>query len=284
MYINIGKEFYMQKNAVIGVSINFDENQLKNLILSFREVNIVDDLILFVDPLQRPVLEYHFSKYNVIFKSFCFYNVASTIVHNSRYFKCLEFLSDHTEYKNIFLTDTKDVIFQSDPFEDLDGEFLYFFQEDAGVSILDDPGHNAWWLASAYGPEVLDQIGNYNIICSGTILGSYKRILKLLETVRREFLKIKVERPDTFSNTILDQAVINYLSRLDTDTVTDSTVKANGDIVATLGIPTSNQFSHTDQVMINGYSIMVNSHLPRILHQYDRNEILRNLYHERYKL
>jgi hypothetical protein len=274
----------MQKNAVIGVSINFDENQLKNLILSFRQVNIVDDLILFVDPLQRPTLEHYFSKYNVIFKSFCFYNVASTIIHNSRYFKCLEFLSDHSEYKNIFLTDTKDVIFQSDPFDGLDGDFLYFFQEDAGVSILDDPGHNAWWLASAYGPEVLDQIGYYNIICSGTILGSYRRMLNLLETVRREFLRIKIERPEVFSNVILDQAVINYLARLDNEVVSNSIIKCNGDIVATLGIPTSNQFNHADQVLINGYHIVVNGLSPRIIHQYDRNEILRNLFHERYTL
>lgn len=274
----------MQKNAVIGVSINFNEIQLKNLILSFREVNTVDDLILFVDPAQRPVLEQCFAKYNVIFKSFCFYDIAGTLVHNSRYIKFLEFLSDHTEYKNIFLTDTKDVIFQSDPFENLDGEFLYFFQEDAGVRILDDQSHNAGWLVKAYGPEVLDRIGHYNIICSGTMIGSYGKILKLLESIKREFVKIKTERPDSFSNVILDQAVVNYLSRLDESIVNDSVVKINGDMVATLGIPTSSAFNHTDQVLINGYTIMVNGLVPRLIHQYDRNEILRNLYHERYKL
>jgi hypothetical protein len=51
-----------------------------------------------------------------------------------------------------------------------------------------------------------------------------------------------------------------------------------------LGIPTASTFNHTDQVLINGYTIMVNGLVPRLIHQYDRNEILRNLYHERYKL
>lgn len=274
----------MKKNAVLGVSINFDENRLKNLILSFRQVNIRDDLILFVDPKEITKLQSHFHRYNVMLKSFCFYDIAETTVHNSRYIKCLEFLHDHIEYENILLCDTKDVIFQKDPFESLAKDSLFFFQEDSGIRIADEMAYNGGWIYSAYGEEILHNIFPYNIICSGTILGSREKILVLLDTVKSEFLKIRSTRPDTYRSMILDQAVVNYLARFNKEIIDISQIKVNGDIVATIGISASEDPQRRDEILISGHHMLVNGFDPSIIHQYDRNPILKNLYDSKYVL
>lgn len=274
----------LKKNAVIGVSVNFDEYQLKNFILSFREVNIHDDLIMFVVPEQIPVLETCFYKYNVIFKPFCFADILGTKIHNARYIKVLEFLYEQTAYKNIFLSDTKDVIFQYDPFRNLESEFLYFFQEDTGIKYRDELEYNGGWIREGYGQAVLDSMLDYNIICSGTILGSYSRVIKLLVSVKDEFVKIKTERPSVFASVILDQAVVNYICRMNEEISNISTIKHNGDIVATIGVSLNNDFPSLDKVSMNKYHILLNDLDPSIIHQYDRHPMLKEIFDKKYIL
>jgi hypothetical protein len=280
----------MQKNAVVGVSVNFDQHQLKNFILSFRENNKIDDIILFVDAINLLILKECFIDYNVIFKTYNFYEFVETPVHNTRYIKYLEFLSDCTEYKHIFLSDTKDVIFQANPFENLPDEFLYLFKEDSNVKIADDYYYNSWWIYSAYGQDMLNTIGGNNIICSGTILGSYNEIIKLLALVKEEFTKIKKDKLDVFKNTILDQAIINYLGYMILHDNKNVTFKPNGDVIGTLGatvgaVPKDDgSFPVTDSILMNGYSIMINSMIPSIIHQYDRHAGLKSLFDNRYQL
>lgn len=291
------------KNAVIGVSVNFNTNELKNFILSFREVNTIDDIVLFVDINHIQELKESFKTYNVIFKTYHFHEFVDTPVHNSRYIKYLEFLSDHNEYKNIFLSDTKDVIFQHNPFENLPEEYLYFFKEDSGVTISDDYFYNSWWIFASYGGEILNQLGNKNIICSGTILGSYNEILQLLLYVKEEFTKIKKEKPDTFKNTILDQAIINCLGHLNIIGNKNIQLKPNGEIVATLGaslgakINIPQNFDITtvdpkyltppipaDKILMNGHHFMINNSIPSIIHQYDRSYLLKEAFDKKYQL
>lgn len=280
----------MQKNLVIGVSVSFNQYQLKNFILSFREHNKIDDIILFVDSINLPILKEFFIDYNVIFKTYNFYEFVETPVHNTRYIKYLEFLSDCTEYKNIFLSDTKDVIFQANPFENLPDEFLYLFKEDSGTKISDDYYYNSWWIHSAYGPEMLNTIGGNNIICSGTILGSYNEIIKLLVLINEEFTKIKKDKLDVFKNTILDQAIVNYLGYMILRDNKNVTLKPSGDVVGTLGatlgaVPgDAGTLPATDSILMNGYSIMINSLIPAIIHQYDRHTGLKSLFDNKYQI
>lgn len=291
------------KNAVIGVSVNFNTNELKNFILSFREINKTDDIILFVDVNNLQNLKESFKNHNVIFKTYHFHELIDTPVHNSRYIKYLEFLSDHNEYKNIFLSDTKDVIFQQNPFDNLPEEYLYFFKEDSGITIGDDYFYNSWWIFASYGPEILNQIGNRNIICSGTILGSYNEILKLLLYVKSEFLRLKKEKPDTFKNTILDQAIINCLGHLNFIQNNNIQLKSNGEIIATLGaslgakvsVPSNfdvnsvdpkhlNPPLPADKIFMNGYNFMINNSIPAVIHQYDRSQLLKEAFNKKYQL
>lgn len=272
-----------EKNVVMGAGINFDEQQLKNFILSFREVNPKDDLILFVDSKQIRKLQNYFDKYNVIFKCFHFHEMCDTPIHNARYIKCFEFLVDHKEYKNVLLSDTKDVIFQSDPFENLNDEFLYFFQENTGAKIIDDMEYNGTWIANVYSPEILEQIKYNNIICSGVILGSYNKILRMLEKMKDEFLRIKRDKYNIFTSMILDQAIANYLGRVDEEFSKEIVVNQNGNVVGTIGwFHCGNE--QRDEFLIRGHHILVNGKSPSILHQYDRDSLLKEAFDKKYQL
>lgn len=272
------------KNVLLGISVNFDQFELKNLILSFREFNKEDDMILFVDPKQLETLSEAFKNYDVMFKPLCFHDMCDTPIHNTRYVKCYEFLLEHNEYKNVFLCDTKDVVFQGNPFKDLADDFLYTFQEDSGLRIFDDPTYNGPWIHYAFGPEVLEKIGHNIIICSGTILGSRNRILQLLESVKREMMRIKIENPHAFSNMIMDQGIVNYFARTDEKETYNITVKENGDIVATVGVTLSDSPLKKDTVLMKDTHILVNGREPSVIHQYDRIQYLKVLFDIKYQL
>lgn len=276
------------KNVVLGVSVNFKPSELKNLILSFREVNQTDDLVLFVDETNLSSAKKVYEKYNVKFFSYHMHEIVNSPIHNTRHIRFLEYLLDNPEYKNVFMTDTKDVIFQHNPFENLPEESVLVFQEDAGYKIEDDPGVNAWWIERAYGTDVYNQMKTNNIICSGTILGSYNKIVDFLRVVKNELVRLKRENHDVFVGMILDQAIVNWMCRLHPTVSKEVSVKTNGDMVATLGITTSQVISGKpqpiDEVLINGHHMMVNKKIPSIIHQYDRNEILKKLFDTKYQL
>lgn len=276
------------KNVVLGLSVNFHPIMLKNLILSFREVNQVDDLILFVDQKNLFGMRNLYEKYNVKFFSYHLHEIVDSPIHNTKHIKFLEYLEDNSNYKNVFLTDTKDVIFQNNPFDNLPDDSLFVFQEDSGFRIGDDPYHNCWWIATAYGVDILSQIINNNIICSGTVLGSYNKIVEFMIQIKNEILKIRKENHDIFKGMILDQAIVNYLCRMNEKTIKNVTIKKNGDMIGTLGISTSQLTAEgpqwRDEVLIKGHTLMVNKKIPSILHQYDRDPILKKIYDEKYQL
>ena len=272
-----------KKNLVLGTSVNFNIHQLKNFIMSFRAVNQVDDCMFFIDPVNKELYSDFFKQYNVITHSFILDKFVDTPVHNTRYIAYRHFLANNDQYQNIFLADTKDVVFQTNIFENLPEEFLYLFQEDSNFKFKNDSYANSYWLYTAYGNEVLHSFLEENVICSGTILGSYKEIVNLLELVNQELYKVKQNNPDGFKTTILDQAVVNFIGRRVLNSNPNVKVKVNGDMIATVGVTLNSDIS-TDKVLINGSSLICNNMYPAIIHQYDRNEVLKNIYDTKFVL
>lgn len=274
------------KNAVIGISINFKPSDIKNFILSFRQVNQRDDIVLFVDAGNIDLLKKAFVNYGVTFKNFYFHEFVDTPIHNTRYVKYLEFLMDHDEYSHVFFCDTKDVIFQRDPFVNLPRNYIWLFQEDSGIKIADDVLCNSWWIYAAYGQNALNALALYPIICSGTIMGSRPQMLELLQYYKAQLSQIKQENFDAFKNTILDQAIVNVFARSQHPLNQVVEIKVNGDTVGTLAASLG---SHrlpppADQILINDTTIGVNSFIPSIIHQYDRAPVLKDLYDQKYQM
>ena len=99
----------------------------------------------------------------------------------NRYFAALDFLRKNQDCRSVFLTDSRDVIFQSSPFVLDDG--LYLYTEPVKIR---ECVYNGNWIRHYYGDAAYEQIADNPVLCSGTTLGSYRRMVEYLEIMCAE--------------------------------------------------------------------------------------------------
>jgi hypothetical protein len=167
------------KDLVLGLAIGYSADQLRPFVLSLKKTDFAGDLVLIIsksetDPDSIRQLE-EWGARLVYYEGWRFMPMA---VHCVRYSKYFEFLSQN-EYGYILLTDTRDVIFQSDPMAIDKSKELYFFAEDKAATIGSCLS-NSQWMKSAFGTETFARHYNKIICCSGTTMGSYSGIMRYL--------------------------------------------------------------------------------------------------------
>jgi hypothetical protein len=184
-------------------------------------------------------------------------------LQTARFFYYRDFLTAHeSEYRNALLTDVRDVFFQDDPFVGFNGE-LTVFEEDANLRLADDKKFNAPWIEQLFGPLALAQLGQFPILCSGTILGTIEALLRFLE----EFEKLLI-RAKSIAAAGSDQGVHNYLCRL----LIESSVqvsKNNFGPVLTMRPALKDGVDFT--LSSRGQVLDLNGTVIPVLHQYDRH-------------
>lgn len=79
------------------------------------------------------------------------------------------YLAQHGQrYRHVLLTDTRDVLFQADPFSDLPKGDILFFEESFPIALSSTAG----WLQRHLGQAVHDRLASHITICSGTTIGT----------------------------------------------------------------------------------------------------------------
>ncbi len=180
----------------------------------------------------------------------------------ARYLRYYRFLSTAPKdrYENVMITDTSDVYFQSDPFDFQIGTQVNCFLEDARETLSSEPA-NRYWLASAYGEQVVDELGSLTISCSGVTIGPYRAILEYLRVMADSLLRLRYQWAG------IDQAVHNYM--IYKELVPGVKLVANGEgPVLTLGIVPPAEVA---AALSDGYASVP------ILHQYDRHPHLQEI-------
>lgn len=125
----------------------------------------------------------------------------------SRYFYYLNFLYPRrNSYNRVFLTDLRDVFFQTNPFshEDLMGLSLYY---DADLRLGDEP-INTGWFKSAFGEDIYDRYKGERITCSGTTMGGTSSIVDYLRAMCCVMVNVL---PQIVGQLGVDQSIHNYL-------------------------------------------------------------------------
>lgn len=264
-------------NLVIGTAIGYGLPEVSVFVKSFRAYNSSDDMVLVVDSsLDVDTADLYFNN-NIKFIVFEAYKFIPTHVQNSRYIKYLEYLLENgAAYRHVFLSDVRDTVFQGDVFDNLPEQCLFFFSEGDIDTIRNNP-FNARWIERNYGLEMLEQIGDNQIYCSGTTLGDYASICQYLFYMRAQMDLGKIlsllSEPDDRGS---DQGYHNYLYYCSD---LHAVGKANGDIVATLGMALG-QSPHS--LTFDGNKYFFNSLCPKVLHQYDRTAALKKFFEDRY--
>ena len=164
-------------------------------------------------------------------------------------------LNDYTDIENVILTDTRDVVFQDDPFKYLSGSDLDLSVETK--QIKDCPNFNKPWVINLYGQEMYEKVKDNWILCAGVTAGKKQSILDLCTFMIDEHLRLK-ER-------FVDQAALNVFHA--EGKLPKSALHYTGDnFVATIG----HSFGVT-KINESGQLEGNNGIIPAIVHQYDRH-------------
>jgi capsular polysaccharide biosynthesis protein len=163
------------------------------------------------------------------------------------------------QYESVMLTDTRDVIFQSDPFLIPRSKPVYFAQEHQ--TIASEQRWNARWLREIYGETLLDEIKDNYVSCAGTTIGTQEGILSYLDLLCNELMNQKIDRGVNYN-----QGVHNYIAwKLKPDFIA---VDTHDEIFNTIARIPTNRIEFVDN------QIKVDGNFPSVIHQWDRLQVL----------
>ena len=262
----------MKKNLVMGVAKSYSWDILEPFVNSCKKNCPSADIIFFVDDISD------FTRARLINHGVFLFDIPAeyrnTMIINLRWKLYLDFLEEYgNNYAQIFTTDTRDVIFQSDVFEQFKNRsnfLVYATEADDIRGSKTGVKTNYNWCLSCLGNEETYKLLDKKIICCGTIIGT-TRELKIFCSLMWDALK---------NSTIWghEQAVMNYLIRNDLLPIAnliESDVESGAIFTTALA----------DNFSVRGDKIYRNGSIPAVVHQYDRKESLTRpvdeIYHDK---
>jgi hypothetical protein len=187
-----------------------------------------------------------------------------------RYFIALQLVRAYgNSFSNILLTDSRDVVIQSDPFSLIDEKLVSGLEE----RTIGSCPWNSSWIKKVYGEDVLSQMLDRRIVCSGVTLGPTKEVENYLSEICSEIWGCLPRINFTRGG---DQSIHNHLI-FKGKIALDLTDNREG-LIATLHYE---QPANIIKEPANGL-VQLYGNLPAIIHQYDRHRGLAEFIRERY--
>lgn len=257
------------KNLIMGAAKGYGWDVLEPFVLSCMVNCPSAKLILIADDISN------FTRDRLIRHGVTLIDIPADykdiLVVNSRFKLYADFLEQFgANYSQIFLADTRDVIFQADVFAKFGGltNFLGCVTEADNIGKSD---LNLKWLVDCFGQEIADSLCDKKIICSGTVIGS----IDAMKIFCRELWKILEHKPED----IFDQAAMNYLvwnKLLPIENLIEIDVHS-GEIF-TCGLINDNKILG-DKILRGDGTI------PAVVHQYNRHDdlvqLVDKIYHDK---
>jgi hypothetical protein len=182
--------------------------------------------------------------------------------HCARHFFCEDFLQEcGGHYTHVMLADTRDILFQNDPFAFDVPDGLSVFLEDL-TKTIGACKFNSSGMLRVFGKKILRELGDQPIACAGTIIGTAAAIREHLARMNRILLQQKDRKT-------IDQPVHNYLVYKKPPAKLHRFANFAGPVLTMVYIePERLQFNDRGQ-LINPDGSVINT-----LHQYDRHHEL----------
>ncbi len=199
------------KNLILSAACGLDPNQIEFFLKTLRK-HYKDDVIFLVQKKDLEIKQF-LKNYNCNFLEI---NEHKFDVQLKRYFYYLKIL-EKKEYKNILLCDSRDIYFQSNPFDYPFKGSINFFLEDKKI---EDCPYNSNWIIKTYGQEKYKNLSEKIIICSGTTLGTFQGIKSYLKLMLEQAKNYKYKKQLKYLLTFrrdkegrgCDQAHANYIA------------------------------------------------------------------------
>ena len=208
----------MDKNLIIGGASNYGWNELKLWVFSIKKSGFSGDIVLVATNIKKETIDTLIEEgVNVVLygKQDADGNIIaenSTAPHVERFFHIWNYLRLNSDkYRFVITTDTRDVIFQSDPIVYLQNLFEQNNIQNAlvaageGLKYKDESWNHTNFL-SAFDPIVYDKIQHNEIFNVGVIAGTQKLVQDLLLLLYQLSINRRIN--------IVDQAVYNFIIQL----------------------------------------------------------------------
>ena len=264
-----------KRNLIIGGATNYNINQLKPWVLSAKEVAKDNtDVVLVCGNMTPETYSWLVGEGVILVQIKQSQNIP---VHVLRFLSIYDYLKDTwLDYDYVVTTDVKDVYFQADPFERLQGKKLVVASE--GLKYKDEPWGDLN-LKQTYGPYVYELFKEKEIFNVGTFGGKSEYVKDMVFHIFTN----GINRPIP----IVDQAVFNVL--INTQPFVD-VIEYTNDWAAELGTtmdPSKIEQFRSKLLIVepffeDGILKDYRDHVFPIVHQYDRVPQIKKFVQEKY--
>jgi hypothetical protein len=249
-----------KKNLVMGFSSRMTFEDLERFIGSLRRTNFVGDICVFVDEMS-PQAVITLLAHGILVERADRLSTPRMNLQSSRYFNYLEFLARNGEaYANVMISDLRDVVFQSDPFEKPLPAEIVFVQE---CCLLGDSPVNHGWLTEAYGEAVAQNMRDCTVSCSGTTFGTVAGMQRYLVAMTTELAGLAGR--DILQVRGMDQGIHNYVIRM--RPLRNAWLDPTDSLVATM------HFVPDESIQTTPRGVLIDGRLVPVVHQWDRKKI-----------
>jgi hypothetical protein len=269
-------------NLILGTVANYDFYEFRRFLISLRQTSFRGHICLFVGPgiSRGTVRKIRQFDVEVVPYGGAFPFVGDPHadapkslpepihIYNYRHFLYYDYLLKHgRKYRNVLITDVKDVVFQHDPFEFPVPDRIHMAMENPNIPVGACPWTSQWLLAG-YGPEVLERLKDKDMSCAGTTLAPVPHMMRYLDLILAEIAGMK----DAF--TCADQAAHNLLLHEGKLDPVERLGNFEGPILTVGSEPRYKLSENKELVNRDGSKIAV-------IHQYDRHPELVRLFDKR---
>lgn len=200
------------KDAIIGASIGYKWDHLKNWVRSIKDTGFAGDVILVGANMDKDTIDKLTAEgvtVHLIGQTNEDGSVSSKPIvgapHVERFFHIWNFLENvNDDYRFVVVTDTRDVIFQKNPIDDLEKMLMMhrMVASSEGMSYANEPWGKNNYL-QAFGGFFYNQIKDKIIDNVGVIAGDHQ----VIKTLMLLLFQLSFGRPIE----VVDQAVYNFL-------------------------------------------------------------------------
>lgn len=254
------------RNLVLGFAVGYNSAQLAPFVLSLQATGFTGDIVLFLSETPPEAIDW-LARHNVRVEPAEPYRYMGFHMAHARFFLYDAFLMRHQfpwpeagRYANVFMSDVRDVVFQSDPFA-AQGERDLICCNESRNTPIGACDANSVWIRNMFGDETLARLADQPISCVGTILGTFAGTLEYL--IHMQLLSFEVPYNTRHMHGI-DQGIHNIIihsGRMPTLVTSDNT-----ELVGTVGYGLDGAHLDTEQRLCNAAGAVI-----PVVHQYDRN-------------
>lgn len=261
----------MSKNLIIGFAVNKYSNieSMTNFCISLRKY-YHEDVVLITDTNEEEFVAFLKSFDIKVVKTSKKITIEELMIQ--RWALPIKVINSFPNAENVILSDTRDLVYQGNPFDHLSGDQLDLTTEVKTIQECRD--WNTRWVLNMYGKEVFETVKDQKIICGGYMCGKRDGVIRLCE--------LMVEEADNYPRTIpghppifVDQSAMNVFYKQGRLPST-SLHHTGGPFVATIGGSMG-----TTKLDDEGFLVNQDGTRPAVVHQYDRHPHVVNSFNER---